>query len=204
MLDNFKYYLEGVKTSQFNVREQTFIRRLLSFPIDPAEIGKLPIFFKDYWHKFTDVLMSGHEFLLLINIINFINIFYIATSSVVVACVITMVICRLVIKNLADFFIKRNISRNSLIDEKFFSWSHIICHYVINMYWTNVYINQSATTCFFTLLHVTLHDVSYLTAYTDISNLSVTIIYFRITFFIILIQLLSWRTWLHRFRLIYV
>lgn len=121
MLDNFKYYLEGVKTSQFNVREQTFVRRLLSFPIDPAEIGKLPIFFKDYWHKFTDVLMSGHEFLLLINIVNFINIFYIATSSVVVACVITMIICRLIIKNLADFFIKRNISRNTLIDEKFFS-----------------------------------------------------------------------------------
>lgn len=121
MVKSFKYYLEGIKISEFNVREQSFLQRLVSCPIDSDQISELPIFFKDYWHRFTEVLISGHELTMLINLINFINIFYIATGSVTIACLITMIICKLVIKNLANFFIKRNISRNTFIDDKFFN-----------------------------------------------------------------------------------
>lgn len=84
-------------------------------------IGKLPIFFKDYWYTFTNVLMSGHEFIFLMNTINFVNIFYVATRNIFMAVFITMIISRLFIKNFADYMVKRNISKNTLIDDKFFN-----------------------------------------------------------------------------------
>ena len=89
--------------------------------MDMELIGKLPIFFKDYWNEFTNVLMCGHEFLFLVNTINFVNIFYVATDSVFFATFITMCLSRLLIKNFADFMVKRNISKNTLIDDKFFN-----------------------------------------------------------------------------------
>lgn len=121
MLDSFKYYLEGVKTSQFNVKERTFLQKLVSCPLDMELIGKLPIFFKDRWNEFTNVLMCGHEFLFLMNTINLVNIFYVATRNIFMAVFITMVISRVLIKNFADFMVKRNISKNTLIDDKFFN-----------------------------------------------------------------------------------
>lgn len=84
-------------------------------------IGKLPIFFKDQWSEFTNVLMCGHEFIFLMNTINLINVFYIATQNIFLAMFITMVVGRLVLKNLADVSVKRNISKNTLIDDKFFN-----------------------------------------------------------------------------------
>lgn len=84
-------------------------------------IGKLPIFFKDQWNEFTNVLMSGHEFIFLMNTINLINVFYIATQNIFLAMFITMIVGRLVLKNLADVSVKRNISKNTLIDDKFFN-----------------------------------------------------------------------------------
>lgn len=33
-----------------------------------------------------------------------------------------MIVGRLVLKNLADVSVKRNISKNTLIDDKFFNW----------------------------------------------------------------------------------
>ena len=121
MIESFKYYLEGVKTSQFNVREKSFFQKILNCPEDVEFIGKLPLFFKDYWNEFTNVLMSGHEFIFLMNTINLINIFYIATQSVFMGVFITMVIGRILLKNLADMSVKRNISKNTLIDDKFFN-----------------------------------------------------------------------------------
>jgi hypothetical protein len=53
MSTNFKFYLEGIKISDTNVKQQLFWQRALSCPIDDESIGRLPIFFKDYWHKFT-------------------------------------------------------------------------------------------------------------------------------------------------------
>jgi hypothetical protein len=50
MLESFKYYLEGVKTSQFNVRERTFFQRLTKWPTDIDYLKGLPIFFKDHWY----------------------------------------------------------------------------------------------------------------------------------------------------------
>ena len=56
------------------------------------------------------------------NTINFINIFYVATRNIFMAVFITMIITRLFIKNFADYMVKRNISKNTLIDDKFFNW----------------------------------------------------------------------------------
>lgn len=81
----------------------------------------MPIFFKDRWNDFTNVLMSGHEFLFLINTINLINALYIGTKSVFMAIFITMFISRLVLKNIADFSVKRNISKNTLINDQLFN-----------------------------------------------------------------------------------
>ena len=130
MLNSFKYYLEGVKTSQFNVKDRTFLQKLISCPLDMELIGKLPIFFKDYWNSFTNVLMSGHEFIFLMNTINFINIFYVATRNIFMAVFIAMIITRLFIKNFADYMVKRNISKNTLIDDKFFNWSSSLLPFI--------------------------------------------------------------------------
>ena len=121
MLESFKYYLEGVKTSQFNVKEKSFLQKIINCPLDTELIGRLPIFFKDYWNEFTNVLMSGHEFLFLMNTINMVNVWYIVTKSIFMGVFITMVISRLILKNLADISVKRNISKNTLIDDKFFN-----------------------------------------------------------------------------------
>lgn len=60
------------------------------------------------------------------NTINFINIFYVATQNIFMAVFITMIITRIFIKNFADYMVKRNISKNTLIDDKFFNWPFFI------------------------------------------------------------------------------
>ena len=35
-------------------------------------MGKLQVFFKDLWYEFNSVMLSGHEFILLFNFINFV------------------------------------------------------------------------------------------------------------------------------------
>jgi len=83
-------------------------------------MGKLPVFFKDQWFEFSNILLSGHEFLFLFNFINFVNVFYIATANIYYAFFIAFIFEKIagLIYGLA---IKRNISRNTLIDDKFFS-----------------------------------------------------------------------------------
>jgi hypothetical protein len=41
-------------------------------------------------------------------------------GSVAISCFIAMVICKIAIQNAAEIVIRRNISRNTLIDDKFF------------------------------------------------------------------------------------
>ena len=65
-------------------------------------------------------MVSGHEFLLLINFINFVNIFFIATKNIYMAFLIAFVFEKITIL-LVGTFIKRNISKNTLIDDKFFN-----------------------------------------------------------------------------------
>jgi hypothetical protein len=65
-------------------------------------------------------MVSGHEFLLLFNFINFINIFYIAFKNVYFAFFIAFIFEK-IFNFTIGFFIKRNISRNTLIDDKFFN-----------------------------------------------------------------------------------
>jgi hypothetical protein len=120
MLESFKYYLEGVKTSMLNVRDRSFFEKLISCPIDTTTMGKLPVFFKDPWYEFANVLLSGHEFMFLFYFINFVNIFYIATNNIYYSFFITFIFEKLTMM-VCGFFIKRNISRNTLIDDKFFS-----------------------------------------------------------------------------------
>lgn len=103
-----------------NVREKSLLDRLTGCPLDVASMGKLPVFFRDQWLQFSNVLLSGHEFLLLFNFINFTNIFFIATHNIYYAFFIAFIFDKLFIL-MIGFFIKRNISRNTLIDDKFFN-----------------------------------------------------------------------------------
>ncbi len=83
-------------------------------------MGKLPVFFKDPWFEFSNVLLTGHEFLLLFFYINFVNIFFIATNNIYYSFFIAFIFEK-VAAFACGFFIKRNISRNTLIDDKFFA-----------------------------------------------------------------------------------
>ena len=84
-------------------------------------LDKIPIFFKDRWNSFTNVFLSGHEFLLLINFINLVNLFYIITKNIYFGAFIAIIINEIGFKLPARFLMKRNISKNTLIDEKFFN-----------------------------------------------------------------------------------
>ena len=53
-------------------------------------MGKLPVFFKDMWYEFSGVMLCGHEFILLFNFINFVNIFYIALGNIYLAFIIAL------------------------------------------------------------------------------------------------------------------
>lgn len=104
-----------------NVRERSFFEKIVNCPLDTTTMGKLPVFFKDQWYEFSNVLLSGHEFLLLFNFINFVNIFFIATNNIYFAFFIAFIFEKL-FNLFYAFFIKRNISKNTLIDDKFFNW----------------------------------------------------------------------------------
>ena len=129
MYETFKFYLEGIKTSNFNIKERSLFEKIIDCPID-TENAKLPIFIKDMWHEFSNVTVSGHEFLLLFNFINFVNIFFIATKSIYFAFFIAFIFEKIFIF-IIGFFIKRNISKNTLIDDKFFNWLFVL--FVLNI-----------------------------------------------------------------------
>jgi hypothetical protein len=90
MLETFKYYLEGVKTAPMNIRERTLFEKIINCPIDTSMMGKLPVFFKDLWYEFNGVMLSGHEFILLFNFINFVNIFYMSLGNIFIAFLIAL------------------------------------------------------------------------------------------------------------------
>ena len=49
MLETFKYYLEGIKTSSHNILERTLFEKVVDCPLDPQSMGKLPVLVKDWW-----------------------------------------------------------------------------------------------------------------------------------------------------------
>ena len=55
------------------------------------------------------------------NTINFVILLFNATQNIFLGFFITLIISRLVLKNLADRSVKMNISKNTLIDDKFFN-----------------------------------------------------------------------------------
>ena len=59
MYETFKFYLEGIKTSNFNIKERSLFEKVIDCPVD-TENAKLPIFIKDMWHEFSNVTVSGH------------------------------------------------------------------------------------------------------------------------------------------------
>lgn len=120
MLETFKFYLEGIKNSSLNIREKNLFEKIINCPVNTNDLKKLPVFFKDLWHEFSNVMVSGHEWILLFNFINFVNIFYIAFKNVYVGFFIAFLFDKL-FNYLIAFFIKRNISKNTLIDDKFFN-----------------------------------------------------------------------------------
>lgn len=103
-----------------NVRERTLLEKAIDCPVDTETIGKLPIFFKDLSLDFTNVMVLGHEFILLFNFINFINIFYMATKNIYFSFFLAFIFEKIFTFGIG-FFIKRNISKNTLIDDKFFN-----------------------------------------------------------------------------------
>lgn len=71
---------------------------------------------KDKWNDFTSAFLSGHEFLLLFNFINWVNLAYIITKNAYFAALIGIIINELAFNLPACFFIKRNISKNTFIE----------------------------------------------------------------------------------------
>ena len=60
MLETFKYYLEGIKNSNLNIRERSLFEKIIDCPVDTETMGKLPLFFKDSWNEFRNVMVGGH------------------------------------------------------------------------------------------------------------------------------------------------
>jgi hypothetical protein len=85
-------------------------------------IGNIPVFMKDKWQDFTNVFLSGHEFLFLFNFINWVNVWFIATGNVYFALLLAVIVNELLFEKPAAFLVKRNISKNTFIEEKFFNW----------------------------------------------------------------------------------
>ena len=54
------------------------------------------------------------------NFINFVNVFYLATKNIFFSMLLGLIFERM-FTFLIRFFIKRNISKNTLIDDKFFN-----------------------------------------------------------------------------------
>ncbi len=80
------------------------------------------MFMKDKWQDFTNVFLSGHEFLFLFNFINWVNVWFVATGNVYFALLLAVIVNELLFEKPAAFLVKRNISKNTFIEEKFFNW----------------------------------------------------------------------------------
>lgn len=79
------------------------------------------MFWKDSWNEFTNVFISGHEFLFLFNFINLVNLAYIITKNIYFASLLGIIVNEALFYYPACFFLKRNISKNTFIEEKFFN-----------------------------------------------------------------------------------
>ena len=80
------------------------------------------MFMKDKWQDFTNVFVSGHELLFLFNFINWVNVWFIATGNVYFALMLAVIVNEILFEKPAQFLVKRNISKNTFIEEKFFNW----------------------------------------------------------------------------------
>lgn len=77
------------------------------------------MFYKDPDYLFTNVFMSGNELYMLIIEINIFNFWYLILGNTFYAVILTMVV-KLLIGFFAEFKMKRNISLNTFVDDKFF------------------------------------------------------------------------------------
>lgn len=71
---------------------------------------------KDKWNDFTNAFLSGHEFLLLFNYINWVNLWFVITKDIYFASLIAIIVNELAFNQPANFLIKRNISKNTFIE----------------------------------------------------------------------------------------
>lgn len=101
------------------IQERNWFTRMFSCPPDATLHEKLPVMFKDPDYLFTGVLLSGNELFLLINEINLFNFWYIIIGNTFHAVILTMVV-KLLIGFFIEFKMKRNISLNTFVDDKFF------------------------------------------------------------------------------------
>lgn len=77
---------------------------------------------KDKWNDFTNAFLSGHEFLFLFNFINWVNLWFVATKNIYFALLLAVIVNEVLFERPAAFLVKRNISKNTFIEEKFFNW----------------------------------------------------------------------------------
>lgn len=102
-----------------NVLERSFIERIIDCPLNV--MGKLPVFLRDRWNSFGNVMLLGHELLLIINFANLVNAWYLATKSIWLAFLLALFVDKFIVQLFAEFMIRRNLSKNTLIDDKFFN-----------------------------------------------------------------------------------
>jgi len=115
-----KVYIEGVKAnSSQQVLNKTANFRLCGLP--PMELEGLqgtPIFFKDYGHCYQETFFMGQDYELFLWNVTIFGLFQLVTGRMMVAIFLTY-ICDRIARWLRGWMGENNLSKKTLIDDKF-------------------------------------------------------------------------------------
>lgn len=120
MANAFRLYLEEVKKSRNQIVARSCWSELLGCPPDEIFYQSLPVFFRDNSHKFTRAFLQGNEWFLLTCEINLLNFWFMILKSSYQAIFLTWIFAKLILKFYHEWLMKRNLSANTLVDDKFF------------------------------------------------------------------------------------
>ena len=115
----FKKILEKINRNKENCLEKTLFHKILNYPgIDLKLINGSPVFFKDKEKNFKKTLFLGNEFINFLAIVVIFLTIDFWTNNGVLTCFIVFII-DLVRSFIMAYFIKKNFSRSSLVNEAF-------------------------------------------------------------------------------------
>lgn len=120
MANAFRIYLEEIKKSYTQVVTRNCWSDLWSCPPDEIFYQKLPIFFRDNDFRFSQAFLCGNEVYLLLCEINIFNFWFMILKSSYQAIFLTWICVKLLFKMYYEYLMKRNLSSNTMVDDKFF------------------------------------------------------------------------------------